>query len=175
MDRGAWWATVHLLAKSQTQTEWVSTAKPLTVGSGITFFLLFLSMTLPSIIFLAFLLFFSPLPLGSFCFHASFILPLPPYICNIQKEASQWTYGCFGQGWGAGIVREFGMDMSTLLCLKWVTNKGILWATGNSAPCYVAAWMGAGFGGEWRHAYVWLSPFPVDLKLSQHRLYSITK
>ena len=24
---------------------------------------------------------------------------------------------------GEGIVREFGMDMYTLLCLKWITNK----------------------------------------------------
>ena len=25
-----------------------------------------------------------------------------------------------------------------------------------------------GFGGEWIHVYVWLSPFTVHLKLSQH-------
>ena len=52
MDRGAWWATVHLLAKSWTQTEWLSTAQPLSIVSGITFFLVFLLMTLPSFIFL---------------------------------------------------------------------------------------------------------------------------
>ena len=28
--------------------------------------------------------------------------------------------------------------------------------------------MGVGFGGEWIHVYVWLSPFAVHLKLSQH-------
>ena len=39
---------------------------------------------------------------------------------------------------------------------------------GNSAQCYVAAWMGGEFGGEWIHVYVWLSPFAVHLKLSQH-------
>ena len=27
---------------------------------------------------------------------------------------------------------------------------------------------GRGLGGEWRHVYVWLSPFVVYLKLSQH-------
>ena len=26
-----------------------------------------------------------------------------------------------------GIVREFGMDMYTLLCLKWITNKDLLY------------------------------------------------
>ena len=30
------------------------------------------------------------------------------------------------------------------------------------------AWMGGGIGGERIHAYVWLSPFPIHLKLPQH-------
>ena len=68
---------------------------------------------------------------------------------------------------GEGIVREFGMDMYTLPYLKWISNKGLLRSTGNSAQCYVTAWMGGEFGGEWIHVYVWLSPFAVHLKLSQ--------
>ena len=48
-----------------------------------------------------------------------------------------------------GRDREFGMVLYTLLCLKQITNKDLLYNTGNSASCYVAAWMGAGFGGEW--------------------------
>ena len=71
---------------------------------------------------------------------------------------------------GGGIVREFGMDMYTLLYLKWIINKDLLSSTGNSAPCYVASWMGGEFGGEWMHVCVWLSPFTVHLKLSQHYL-----
>ena len=59
--------------------------------------------------------------------------------------------GLLGMG---GIVREFGMDMYTLLYLKQVTNKDLLWSTWNSAQCYVAAWMGGGFGGEGIHVYV---------------------
>ena len=31
---------------------------------------------------------------------------------------------------GEGVVREFGMDMHTLLYLKWITNKDILWTQG---------------------------------------------
>ena len=27
------------------------------------------------------------------------------------------------EGWGEGIIREFGMDMYTLVYLKWVTNN----------------------------------------------------
>ena len=67
-----------------------------------------------------------------------------------------------------GTVREFGMDMYTLLYLKWITNEDLLDSTGNSAQCYVAAWVGGESGGEWIHVYVWLSPFAVHLKLSQH-------
>ena len=40
-----------------------------------------------------------------------------------------------------GIVREFRKDMYILLYLKWVTNQDLLYSTGNSAPCYVPAWM----------------------------------
>ena len=57
------------------------------------------------------------------------------------------------------------MDMYTLLYLKWTTNKVLLYSTGNSAQCFVAAWMGGEFGGEWIHVYAWLSPFAVHLKL----------
>ena len=53
-----------------------------------------------------------------------------------------------------GIDREFGMDMYTLLYLKQITNKDLLYSTGNSAQCYVAAWMGGELGGEWMHVFV---------------------
>ena len=64
---------------------------------------------------------------------------------------------------GAGIVKEFGMDTYTLLYLKWITNKDLLYSTWNSAHCYVAACMGGELGGEWIHAYAWLSPFTTFL------------
>ena len=41
-----------------------------------------------------------------------------------------------GEGWGKGIVREFGMGMSTLLYLKWITNKDLLYRLRSSAQCY---------------------------------------
>ena len=53
-----------------------------------------------------------------------------------------------------GIVREFGMDMYTLLYLKWITNKDLLYSTGNPAQCYVAARMGGEIGGEGTCVYV---------------------
>ena len=54
----------------------------------------------------------------------------------------------------------------TLLYLKWLTNKDLLYRTGDSAQCYVAAWMGGEFGGKWIHICVWLSPFAVHLEVS---------
>ena len=74
-----------------------------------------------------------------------------------QKQTFRFrkqTYGCQEEGWEEGIVREFGMDTHTLLYLKWITNKDLLYSTGNSAQCYLAAWMGGEFGGEWIHEYV---------------------
>ena len=38
------------------------------------------------------------------------------------------------------------MDMDTLLYLKWITSKDLVYSTRNSAQCYVAAWMGKEFG-----------------------------
>ena len=32
------------------------------------------------------------------------------------------------------------MDMYTLLFLKWITNKDLLYSTGNAAQCYVTKW-----------------------------------
>ena len=60
------------------------------------------------------------------------------------------------------------MDMYTLLNLKSITRKDLLYSTWNFAQCYVAARMRGAFGGEWLHVYVWLSPFAIHLKLLQH-------
>ena len=38
-------------------------------------------------------------------------------------ETDSQTYSCPGEGWGTGIVTEFGMEMYTLLYLKWITNR----------------------------------------------------
>ena len=36
------------------------------------------------------------------------------------------------RGWGRGINWEVGIDIDTLLCIKQVTNKDLLYSTGNS-------------------------------------------
>ena len=72
-------------------------------------------------------------------------------ICRILKnqaneliyktETDSQTYGMNSwfprQEVGEGIVKEFGIDLYTLLYLKWITNKELLYSTGNSAQYYV--------------------------------------
>ena len=90
-------------------------------------------------------------------------------VTNLQKQIHrlcEWAYSCWWEGWGRGIVREFGMDMYTLLYLKWITDRDLLYSTWNSAQCFVAVWVG-GVWGEWIHVYVWVGLFAVRLKLSQ--------
>ena len=36
-------------------------------------------------------------------------------------------------------INDLEMDMYILLSLHWITNKDLLYSTGNSAQCYVAA------------------------------------
>ena len=60
---------------------------------------------------------------------------------------------------GGKLVRKLGMDTYTLLYLKWITSKVLLYSTWNSAQFYVEAWMGGEFGKEWIHVHAWLSPF----------------
>ena len=45
-----------------------------------------------------------------------------------------------------GIVRNFGKVLYTLLYLKWITSKDLLYSTWNSARYYVPAWMGEDVG-----------------------------
>ena len=59
-------------------------------------------------------------------------------------------------------------QLSVNKMIKWIINKDLVYDTGNPAQCFVAAWMGGEFEGEWIHVYVWLSPFPIHQKLSQH-------
>ena len=61
-----------------------------------------------------------------------------------------------------GSDREYGINMYTLLHLKWVTNKVLLCNMGNSVQCYVAAWVGVELEGEWIQVYVGLSSYPPE-------------
>ena len=95
------------------------------------------------------------------------------YKTETDSQTSRMFLWLPGEGCGQGIVRESGIDVYTLLYLKylkWIINKDLLYSTWNSAQCYVAAWTGGEFGGEWIQVYVWLSPFRIRLKQSQYYL-----
>ena len=62
-------------------------------------------------------------------------------------------------------LKDTKVTVYTLLHLKSITNKNLLYSTWNSAQCYLPTWMGAGVWEEWIHVCVWLSPFTVNLKL----------
>ena len=59
-------------------------------------------------------------------------------------------------------------SQSALLCWLASLHLSNYLMSFNSARCYVAAWMGEEYGGEWIHVYVRLSPFAVHLKPSEH-------
>ena len=82
---------------------------------------------------------------------------------KVTHRLRKHTHDCQGNG----AVKDFGKVTYTVLYLKWIISKNLLHSTWNSAQCYVPAWMGRGWE-EWIPVYVWLSPFTVQLKLSQH-------
>ena len=99
-----------------------------------------------------------------------------PYVWNLERnDTNEPTYKTERDSQktnlqlpGGRDSREFGMDGYTLLYSKWITNKDLLYSTGNSAQHPVAAWMERKLEGECIHVYAWLSFFAVHLKLSQH-------
>ena len=58
----------------------------------------------------------------------------------ISQSELSFTRG--EEGWGEGIVREFGTDMYTLLYIKYINNKDLLYSTGNSTQYSVITYMG---------------------------------
>ena len=106
-------------------------------------------------------------------YHALLWVIFPTQGSNPGLPLSRWIlYRLSHQG---SPVYAWHTRKQLLLYLKWKTNKNLLYSTGNSAQCYVAAWMGGGFGGEGIHVYAWLSPFTVHLKLSHHCLLAISQ
>ena len=58
-----------------------------------------------------------------------------------------------GKVWG-GINWEIGIDMHTRLYIKQITNKDLLYSTGNSIQYSVMAYMGKESKNEWIYVYV---------------------
>ena len=91
---------------------------------------------------------------------------------NLQAERDSQTEAMnlwlpVGKGVGDGWLGSLGWSCHTLY-LKWITSEDLLYDMGNSAQDRVAAWMEGAFGGEGTPVYVWLNPFAIHLKPSQH-------
>ena len=66
----------------------------------------------------------------------------PVRMASIKKSANT--------GVGGGINWEIGIDIYTLLYIKQITNKDLLYSTGNSMQYSVLAYMGKESKKEWR-------------------------
>ena len=67
------------------------------------------------------------------------------------------------------MVRGFGTDVYLLLHREWMSNKGLLPSTGDSAQV-TGSLDGSGLGAHvhmWTHAFIRLSSFAVRLELLQ--------
>ena len=71
-----------------------------------------------------------------------------PYMWTLRRnDTDELAYRADSRTWekevavGAreGIAGESKVDMYTLLYLKWIPNKNLLYSTRHSAQCYVAA------------------------------------
>ena len=69
--------------------------------------------------------------------------------CREQKYGHQG-----GKAGGGGMNQEIGIDIYTLLYIKQITNKDLLYSTGNSTQYSVMAYMGKESKKEWIYVYV---------------------
>ena len=55
---------------------------------------------------------------------------------------------------GGGTNWEIGIDIYTLLCIKQITNKNLLYSTGNSTQYSVITYTGKESEKEWIYVYI---------------------
>ena len=82
------------------------------------------------------------------------------------------TYDCCGEDGWKGIVWEFGIDMYTLVYLKWITSKDLLLMELWSVLC--GSLEGRAVWGRMLHVYVWLSPLLCSFETITALLISYT-
>ena len=69
-----------------------------------------------------------------------------------------------------GVKQEQDVSLYTLLHLKWISNKIRPRSTGNSARCYVVAWMGGEFGVH-VHGYMYMYRIHVHGYVYMYRIH----
>ena len=55
---------------------------------------------------------------------------------------------------GGGIDSEIGTDRFPVLNIRWITNKNLLYRTGNSTQYSVITYRGKEFIKKWIHLYI---------------------
>ena len=73
-----------------------------------------------------------------------------------------------GERQGGEINKEFGINIYTLLYIKQIINKDLLYSTENSTQYSVITYMGKESEKEQIYVYVYLNCFAVHQKLTQH-------
>ena len=71
-------------------------------------------------------------------------------------ETDSQTYGCHWKRMGDRVVREFGTDMYTLLYLRWITNKDLLYGRQNSVICDRVMWEPGWEGNLGENGYMFI-------------------
>ena len=78
------------------------------------------------------------------------------------------TYG-YQEGKSGGRLNwEIVIDIYTLLYIKKITNKDLLYSVGNASQCSITAYMGKESKKKRTYVYIQLIHFAVHLKPTQH-------
>ena len=84
-------------------------------------------------------------------------------LLHAKQLKCEQTYGCQQGGWGAGIVRELGMDMYTLLYLTWITTSAYCIAQGTLlSVTWQPGWVGSLGEKECMYVYGWVPFCPPE-------------
>ena len=76
------------------------------------------------------------------------------YKTEIELQMQKTNLWLPGDKGGGGINWEIGIDVYTLLHIKQITNKDLLYSTGNSTQYSVMAYMGKESKKEWIYVNV---------------------
>ena len=63
---------------------------------------------------------------------------------------------------GGGINQEFGINIYTLLYIKYITNKDLLYSTENYTQYFVITYMGK--ESEKEYIYIYISEYITDIQ-----------
>ena len=75
------------------------------------------------------------------------------YLQNRSRVVAVEILRLPGENGGGGINWEIGIDIYALLYIKQITNKDLLYSTGNSTQYFVMTYMGKESKKQWIYVY----------------------